>query len=319
MASYEKRGKNTRVRLRVNGQPISGTFPTKQQATKWAQEMEAQGSGLAPGTETMGDAFKRYAREVTPTHKGEKWELVRLATLGRTDLAKKRLAFLKASDISDWQFQRLQEVGKATVAREFTIINSTLEMCRKNWGWIAVNPAKDIKKVRSPPSRKRRITQDEADRVVMALGYEGGQARSLHDRVALAFLFALETAMRDSEILGLKPADVKANFVVLPDTKNGDARNVPLSKRAAEILTLLPPADTVFDVESGTRGNYFRAATKKAQIINLHFHDSRAEAIWRLSKKLDVMELARMIGHRDINSLLIYYQTSADELSAKLG
>ena len=50
-----------------------------------------------------------------------------------------------------------------------------------------------------------------------------------------------------------------------------------------------------------------------------YFHDSRAEAIWRLSKKLDVMELARVIGHRDLKSLLIYYDASADELSAKLG
>ena len=50
----------------------------------------------------------------------------------------------------------------------------------------------------------------------------------------------------------------------------------------------------------------------------LRFHDSRAEAIWRLSKKLDVLELARVIGHRDIKSLLIYYQTDADELADRL-
>lgn len=45
----------------------------------------------------------------------------------------------------------------------------------------------------------------------------------------------------------------------------------------------------------------------------------RAEAIWRMSKKLDVMELTRVIGHRDLKSLLIYYQTSADELADRLG
>lgn len=61
-----------------------------------------------------------------------------------------------------------------------------------------------------------------------------------------------------------------------------------------------------------------RRARDAAQIKNLHFHDSRAEAIWRLSKKLDVLELARVIGHRDINSLRLYYNTTADELADRL-
>lgn len=46
--------------------------------------------------------------------------------------------------------------------------------------------------------------------------------------------------------------------------------------------------------------------------------DVRAEAIWRLSKKLDVLELARVIGHRDPRSLLLYYSTSADDLADRL-
>ena len=43
-----------------------------------------------------------------------------------------------------------------------------------------------------------------------------------------------------------------------------------------------------------------------------------AEATWRLSKKLDVLELARVIGHRDVRSLLLYYSTSADDLADRL-
>ena len=60
-------------------------------------------------------------------------------------------------------------------------------------------------------------------------------------------------------------------------------------------------------------------AMTAAECGELHFHDSRAEAIWRLSKKFDVMELARVIGHRDLRSLMIYYQVSADELADRLG
>ena len=74
----------------------------------------------------------------------------------------------------------------------------------------------------------------------------------------------------------------------------------------------------MFDLEPGTRDVMFRRMRDTAKIPDLHFHDSRAEAIWRLSKKLDVMELARVIGHRDLKSLLIYYQTSADDLADRL-
>lgn len=76
---------------------------------------------------------------------------------------------------------------------------------------------------------------------------------------------------------------------------------------------------TVFDLDSGIRDALFRKVRDRCEIADLHFHDSRAEAIWRLSKKLDVMELARAIGHRDLRSLLIYYQTSADDLADRIG
>ena len=34
---------------------------------------------------------------------------------------------------------------------------------------------------------------------------------------------------------------------------------------------------------------------------------------------LDVLELARMVGHRDPRSLMIYYNETAEELAKKLG
>lgn len=62
----------------------------------------------------------------------------------------------------------------------------------------------------------------------------------------------------------------------------------------------------------------FRKVRDKAGIENLHFHDTRHEAITRLSKKLDVLALARMIGHRDIKELMTYYNESASDISKKL-
>jgi len=55
------------------------------------------------------------------------------------------------------------------------------------------------------------------------------------------------------------------------------------------------------------------------QIENLRFHDSRNEAITRLAQKLEPLELARMIGHKNLNMLLIYYNQTAEQLAQKLG
>lgn len=199
-------------------------------------------------------------------------------------------------------------------------MRSVLEAARLDWGWLRVNPMADVKRPKNPRARRRRITDEEIATVCKALGYRGGPPVTRAHYVALALQLAIETAMRGGEILRLQWAHVGKLSVHLPKTKNGDARDVPLSSRAREILALIPRGSgSVFGLTDAQRGAIFRAARKSTGIANLTFHDSRAEAIWRLSKKLDVMELAAMIGHRNINSLLHYYRTSADELAAKLG
>lgn len=320
MASIRKRGTSYRVELYVDGQRESATFPTKQQAAAWALQREAEMGGDRLPDKTVRDALRRYGREVSPLHKGEKWELARLGLLERDPLAAVRLPALKASHVADWRERRLQSVSGSSVAREMTLLRCVFEEARREWGWLHGNPARDVRKPASPASRKRRISADEIDRVTLACGLTELESGTASQRVGLAFLFALETAMRAGEILGLTWADVREKAVTLPRTKNGDAREVPLTKRAREILAALPTdRPTCFDVDSATRDTLWRRARDAADVGDLHFHDSRAEAIWRLSKKLDVMELARIIGHRDLRSLMIYYQTSADDLADRLG
>lgn len=62
----------------------------------------------------------------------------------------------------------------------------------------------------------------------------------------------------------------------------------------------------------------FRKARDKAGVEDLTFHDARHEAITRLAKVFDVLELARIVWHRDLRMLLVYYNPSAEDLSGKL-
>ncbi|HHA2913527.1 tyrosine-type recombinase/integrase [Stenotrophomonas maltophilia] len=320
MASIQRRGTSWRAEIYKDGRRESNTLPTKAQAVQWALMREAELTGARLPENTVKDALRRYANEVAPKHKGARWELARLGLLERDPLALVRLPALRPIHLAEWRERRLSQVAPASVRREMNLLQSVFKSCRKDWGWLNSDPIKDVDRPQAPASRKRRVAQEEIDRLTLALGYDGGAPETAQHRVALCFLFALETAMRAGEILGMKWSDVSAKSVTLPKTKNGDVRRVPMSARAREIISLLPQdAESVFNLDPGTRDTLFRRARDAAQIENLHFHDSRAEAIWRLSKKLDVMELARVIGHRDLKSLLIYYQTDADELADRLG
>lgn len=327
MASYRKRGKIWRAEVYRDGQRESASFHTKAEAVSWATQREQELIGGQLPEHTVLEALRRYSREVSPTHKGEQWEIARLGLIERDPIAKLRMDKLRPFDLAAWRDRRLngtsdaRAVSGASVAREMNLLKSMFEVARKEWGWIRTNPLIDVKRPASPPSRKRRITQDEIDRLCAAFGLSDGDvAETTTQRTGLAFLFAIETAMRAGEILGLQWRDVRPKSVILPKTKNGDSREVPLSMRAREILSVLPgEIGPVFNIDPKVRDALFRKVRDRCEITDLHFHDSRAEAIWRLSKKLDVMELARMIGHRDLRSLMIYYATSADELADQLG
>ena len=330
MASILPHRDGYRVQVYVGGQRQSKVCATRREAAQWALEREAELSGRKLPDKTLRDALRRYASELDDDRGGARWERIRLAAFERDPLALRRLAALGPDDFAAWRDARLRTqaqrrqttVAPATVAREMNLLRSVLETARKEWRWLRTNPMADVSWPKSPKGRARRITPEEEADLTAALGVATLRADTATQRVGLAFLLALETAMRSGEILALTWPNVHLadQYVHLPRTKNGDARDVPLSKRAVEILRTLPLGfGPVFQLDAAARDALWRKARDKTPHRDIHFHDARAEAIWRLSKKLDVLELARVIGHRDINSLLIYYRASASAMARKLG
>ena len=135
-------------------------------------------------------------------------------------------------------------------------------------------------------------------------------------------LLAIETGMRRSELLALRwrDVDLERRVAFLPLTKNGDARAVPLSKRAIELLQSVPrTADRVFLVT----GNAVRLAWERlraaAGVDGLRFHDLRHEAVSRFFEKgLSVPEAALASGHRDLRMLARYTHLRPENVAAKL-
>lgn len=179
----------------------------------------------------------------------------------------------------------------------------------------------EVRKPPEPPPRVRRVSAEELERLALSAGSDltRATARTFH-----SFLFAIETGMRISEIVGLEweRLDLEDRVAKLAMTKNGTSRDVPLSHEAVRLLEALPSAGTkaggVYQLTAGQVDALWRKLRDRAGIENLHFHDSRHEAITRLEKKLDVLSLARMVGHRNLNELMTYYNESAKDLAKRL-
>ena len=325
MASYRKNNNGWRVEVYKKGRRASATFATKAQCKEWACGKECelsveQGEGVYPD-KTFGDAARRYLDEVSVNKKGYRWERVRINALQSEEMYSIKLSGLDASHMAQFRDMRLKSVTGATVNRELNLISAILSTARDEWKWLEKNPVGDIKRPRQPKHRERRIGTEEINKIGFALHYsEGAPIIMKTQLVGLFFMIALETAMRLGEIVAVNNNNALINlekrYIKLVDTKNGDNRKVPLSRKATELIKVMADADLLITTESVS--TLFRKATKACDIKDLTFHDSRHEALTRMARKVDVLDLAKISGHRDTRFLMVYYNPTSAEIADRL-
>lgn len=335
MASFTKKSNGSwlvQVRHKASGGRAafnkSAVFARKVDAQQWAAKVEAEWqafrAGITPSV-PFSDLLVRYRDEVSPGKRGYKNEINVINRVLATPLADVMLPDLSDLQFKMWADERLKEVQPATVRREWNVLSAVMTAAVKDWRMLPENFLLRLRKPDGSPPRTRRVSAAEIDAICYCAGYSAECVPEKQvQRVAAAFLFALETAMRVGEILGLQPENVHLDkrYVHLPTTKNGQARDVPLSGRAVAILKQVADSHggrTVFGVTKGSCDSQFRKLLDMAQIDGLHFHDSRREALTRLAKIYQPMELAKISGHKDLRILLnTYYAPTAEELAAKM-
>ena len=329
MATIVQRGNKWRVQIRLRGVTRSNTFERHADAKAWAARTESQIldglQGNASRNKTFGDIAQRYLEEVTPQKRGQREESYRIGRILQAHLSTIYLSDLRPQDIADWRDDRLKEVSSASVIREITTISAICNQAMREWGLLNDNPVLKISKPKPTKARTRRPTEQEIAELckAMLLTEDTTKPELVTQRVALALLFAIETAMRAGEICGLTWKDIylTKRIAHLPITKNGSSRDVPLSKRAIEIIEKLKGIDeqSVFDVDAKTLDVLFRRARDKCEIEDLHFHDTRREALTRMSKKVPVEMLAKISGHKDLRILLnVYYRPEMSDIASML-
>lgn len=327
-----KRGEAFYIEIMINGKRSSATRDTSKECEQWAAQkiLEARANQLA---EDQGvkqhypfkTLFHKYYDEVGKKLRGSIYVKQQLGPFDEKfgALAEMSIHEITPRHLTAWRNKRSKEVGANTVLREMALYSSVFSYAVKELFLLDVNPWVNVKKPIKPKARNRRIRDNEIELLIEALNYSHGQVPTLPEHyVAWAFLFALETAMRRGEILGIQMIDIHARHVHLPKTKNGDARNVPLTKKALELLSLIEHEEPKLIPQSE---NAFRLMWErrkaKVGLEDIKFHDTRHEAITRFvnNQKLPVEVLAKVTGHKTIKVLVnTYYNPDVDDIADML-
>lgn len=339
MSVIRKRGDfQYQVVVRRKGyQAQSKTFITMRDAEAWGLQVESEMtrgifvSRVESERTTLKELIERYLLEVVPSHKGHYSEGLRLQALSRHPLAFRFLATLKANDFAKYRDERLKTRKPATVTREMALFARVFEVARREWDIPVDNPLKLVSRPVVRNERSRRLSEVEELALMRELDVQerdwhgrllSGGARNLWIKPLV--IMAIETACRRSELLSFtwQNVDLQRRFVLLPDTKNGHARGIPLSSRALAVLEALPRSldGRVFPTTAAALKKGYQRAVERAGIKDLTFHDLRREATSRLARKLSLLDLAKVTGHRSVNVLhQRYYSISAEELAFKIG
>lgn len=309
MAYIHKHKDGWRAQVAKQGVRKSAVWTTKREATEWAAKVEAEiAAGLVKqktNTYTLGDAIDRYIKEVTSQKRGVRFEEMRLnaALLHFGDVP---LSQIDTPDLAKWRDKRLETVTGSTVVREANILRNLWNIARKEWKWVTHYPFDGLRLPKENQPRQAIWKWQQIKRVLRAP--RTGKTREMQ----LAFHIALRSGMRLSEVL--QSPQSLSNGVVTLRSKTEDVARIPVGRIAQRLIK-----KASFTVDANEGSVLFSKLCRELLITGLTFHDARATALTHLSRKVDVMTLARISRHKDLKILLnTYYRETSEQIANRI-
>ena len=227
------------------------------------------------------------------------------------------------ADVAQWLAAKAKEgLAPATVEKIRVTFNRSFELAlRWNMAGVTKNPVKGIPRKPINNARERYLSAAEAERLMAAV--EESENPQLKHIVGLLLL----TGARVSELLHAKweHVDAEKRQWLIPTSKTGKPRHVPLSTPAIGILEtvprfegcsyVLPNPDTLKPYV--TLKHAWQTARKKARLPDLRIHDLRhSAASFMINAGIDLFAVGRVLGHADHKSTMRYSHLANDTLLA---
>lgn len=298
-----------RVEVEKHGIRASQVAKTKREATAWGIRKEAELDALkgSKGRRFVA-ATEHYVKTVSTTKRpgAKQWEERRFAGMIEF-FGDALLVDINSEVVGKWRDKRLETVSGSTVQREANLLRHLFTLAVDEWRWIERNPFKGVRLPKHNPSRQTTWPWQLIKRVLRARR-TGKTAEVIH-----AFHIALNTGMRLSEVLSAK---LEGRVAVLPKSKTESRPvKVPLARKGAKLLAAHPG----FTVGANEASTLFSKLCGELLIEGLTFHDSRGTALTLLSRRVDVLTLARISRHQDLKILMdTYYRETAEQIAARL-
>lgn len=336
-----------RVRATRNNRRIfekSKTFTKKTDATKWAkkivEELDEQGipSLEAPKKSILiGDLITLYLNDrITSKDLGRSKAAV-LRRLRSYDIALVQANQLSAYHLVRHCRERLQEPTAPlpqTVYQDITYLRSVINVAGPMFGYLAnihahneaIPALVQYGLIGRSNQRDRRPTKEE-----LILAEEGLHKRQSHraSHIPLVDIFHMSilTCMRLGEItrvtwddLNLKDGTLTIRDRKDPRRKKGNHCTIPLFPEAIEIIRRQTKTDEcIFPYKATSVGAAWQRMCREQSIKDLHYHDLRAEGACQLFERgLNIVEISKITGHRDINVLNnIYLRLGVGDLHSR--
>jgi integrase len=334
MATIRKRNTKWHVQVRRAGIPSqSRSFQSKASAQAWARQRETeldkgeyQTQSETLASTCVADLLERYLELVTPRKRGHASEMYRIKYFLRQAWSKTTLNKLSSKLFARYRDERLSQIKPSSVVREFGTLRSIFETAIREWDIpLQSNPIVGIRLPQANDARDRRLDDEELNAILTA----AGACRS--GDLEIVILVALETGLRRGELLSIRAQhiDFQNNTLLVPITKTGRPRVIPLTTRASELLM------TAIENQRAKNASLFncspnalrlawercraRAACECPSVSEFRFHDLRHEAISRFFELgLTIPEVALISGHRDLRMLFRYTHLKPKTIAQKL-
>ena len=215
----------------------------------------------------------------------------------------------------------LPNAAPATINRQIhTPISAVLKHAAKR----GLCDHRQIERPAQPTGRVRWLTPAEADRLIVSC--------SPHLRPLVVFLFYTGARLSEALYLDWRNVDLQRRQVQFIDTKNGEARGVPLHDRVVAVLAKLARRDgAVFRRPDGLPYNHkadrsggqiktaFRGACRRANITNFSPHDCRHTwATWHYAANRDLIALMELGGWKSEKMVLRYAHVNVEHLAGSI-
>ncbi len=322
---------------------VNITKNTKAAATKAARDIEVAIDSdtwdefakeeQKKGNTSLEYFIQRYLKEITP-HKqgGEKGIINETSALNqvlRSPLGKMDIYRIKTGHVIEISNAWRDKGNKPeTIIRKLTTLHDVFKHIRTTWRHENITNPVSGAKPRSPAGsgeRSRALTEKE----LTSLREELNKCQSPYIR--WLFDLALETAGRRRELLENTWGNTHLENGYLQIgkgiSKTRTFRLVPLTPKAKIILTEMqkyhkinhPDSEQLFPITAKAFEEAWKKVKIRSKIENFQFQDTRHIATTMLSNIYPKMQdLAKITGHKKLETLLIYYEEDIGEQVAQM-